>query len=1244
MAKTTEQLLQQAVQIRDEQANKKNTALRVGTLFSDIIQKQDEDVTALDKSVKDNKEKLTELENSISEVAGKTIYNTYIDITTIKNGSEISVEQQKELDRIFASTMPVYLKHVGFYEKTTDGLWTKTLVLRKESATYIADVTSTIWSIAVVKTDKELDGESYNPIANAPVQQAITSLSSKVDTQLPAIEEAKNEAIESINQNEQSAISNFNAQRVTPEMLSESTKQLIEASGGGTITNLPDDEDLESVDDGTGSNVLKFRNKAYSAENFSGMGRVYLRKNIVEGKNVLTQEMISEENVIYHIEYDYDLNGAEINVPKNCVLQFNGGSFRNGTINGNFTKIEALPYNIFADSISLNGSFDGTKIYAEWFGAKSLYSKTTASSEYVEFKEVSIPSETYELPDAAPAINEALKMSQLGGGEVEMLSRIYHIKTTVEIIFRSVLHTQNDTLFVVNMNGTATTKVKHSETDASMTDITSEEAYYTLSRNEYLKTDSMAIAFNMHPVKTKFYGGGSITLYPSRHTIGIHIYSIGYWYMDMTYYTPIIDMVICGEKKNISSPDPRDLVGTGEPTTEIGSGNTEVIYYWDKQGKKYYKRAVGGEWTLANGEADPHWNTCMRIETTTGSSGGRIVNPHINCRMIYGARGLEVIVRDSSGTAWFNESWVEGSITEMYSNYISVFCEKNLSCDAHDWQKLVIQSSNKGMYDSAMFYAIRSGSIKLGHFWDVSWNASKQKENYYFGKETKNIVLSWVDGKVTDLGQDNSWGQKSFDYSAKDPLLKTMWRNIWNKYIPNGTIYGGILKSILAEDDINENHLKSEVEGQTPSKYIFDSDLSTYCRVIDTKDSKYGFYLNCYPQYKDSIEKMTRYNYVLAIKYKFGNSNADWGKLKCKVFGERPTSSNFSLDVVLNKGVSYNQISTNYLTDTTFVNIPYNNVRNLQVLIYTEEDVDFTVDLVGLELWIDSLSPEYANLINPNHTLPTAAPFGFSCMHNGTLYVNKGDSENPIWRYASERLITFEDKEVASILANKYGDGDNVMAYTLAEITSLSNIFKGNTNIQSFTELSEFSKLTELKANEFYGCTNLESIDLYNIETIADNSFYNCTSLVSIGNTKKIKSIGSLAFMKCNFTTIDLPSLESIRPNAFQGVPLQKVINLGKITELPNGTNYQGLFANNSSLELVRLPSTITNIGDHSFRYSHQKLKLIVESINPPTLSNSAFTGKPIAIYVPDESVESYKEADIWSTYTDIIKPLSEYE
>jgi hypothetical protein len=31
------------------------------------------------------------------------------------------------------------------------------------------------------------------------------------------------------------------------------------------------------------------------------------------------------------------------------------------------------------------------------------------------------------------------------------------------------------------------------------------------------------------------------------------------------------------------------------------------------------------------------------------------------------------------------------------------------------------------------------------------------------------------------------------------------------------------------------------------------------------------------------------------------------------------------------------------------------------------------------------------------------------------------------------------------------------------------------------------------------------------------------------------------------------------------------------------------------------------------------------------------------AIYVPDALVDSYKQADYWSAYTDKFKPLSEY-
>lgn len=124
---------------------------------------------------------------------------------------------------------------------------------------------------------------------NKRLDNIIKELDNKVSTQLPAIEEAKNKALNNIKENEQSAITNFNAQRVTPEMLSESTKQLIEASGGGTITNLADDEDITSVDDSTGSKVLKFADRTYNADNFSGKGYKILRKNVNQVSIAVTE-------------------------------------------------------------------------------------------------------------------------------------------------------------------------------------------------------------------------------------------------------------------------------------------------------------------------------------------------------------------------------------------------------------------------------------------------------------------------------------------------------------------------------------------------------------------------------------------------------------------------------------------------------------------------------------------------------------------------------------------------------------------------------------------------------------------------------------------------------------------------------------------------------------------------------------------------------------------------------------------
>ena len=112
------------------------------------------------------------------------------------------------------------------------------------------------------------------------------------------------------------------------------------------IVNNPDNEDITSVQVGT-SDVLKFADKVYDPLVFSGMGRVFLRKNLVDDNsslscankvNKLEQSMFEDKNgqpltnTIFIVQYDYDLQGSFITIPCNSILLFLGGSFSNGTV------------------------------------------------------------------------------------------------------------------------------------------------------------------------------------------------------------------------------------------------------------------------------------------------------------------------------------------------------------------------------------------------------------------------------------------------------------------------------------------------------------------------------------------------------------------------------------------------------------------------------------------------------------------------------------------------------------------------------------------------------------------------------------------------------------------------------------------------------------------------------------------------------------------------------------------------
>lgn len=120
-------------------------------------------------------------------------------------------------------------------------------------------------------------------------------------------------------------------------------------------------EDLQK----NSSGQIEEANRAYDTSTFSGLGYRILRKNIQSNKNILTQSMINMPNTIYEIRYDFDLNGATINLPANSVLQFVGGSIKNGTINFSNTLLSGD----VKIKTNISGNIRNGDIYPEWFGA-----------------------------------------------------------------------------------------------------------------------------------------------------------------------------------------------------------------------------------------------------------------------------------------------------------------------------------------------------------------------------------------------------------------------------------------------------------------------------------------------------------------------------------------------------------------------------------------------------------------------------------------------------------------------------------------------------------------------------------------------------------------------------------------------------------------------------------------------------------------------------------------------------------
>lgn len=652
-----------------------------------------------------------------------------------------------------------------------------------------------------------------------------------------AVIDAKEKALSEIETTKQDAIADFSAQRVTPEMLSESVRQLIENSGEKTITNLPDDEDLYTT--GGDTPVLKFKDKAYNPSGFSGLATKILRKNILGSKNVLAQEMVSDANTIYEIRYDFDLNGATITVPDNCVLKFNGGSIDNGTLKGTGTMLEANLYQIFGENLVFSGTFNIDEVYAEWWGAKSYVHKQSKINSDFPFWDT--PQEVEALPDCSSAFNKALDFcGKYAGGVVRALATMYKVENTITIPAETSLYTEESTYFIVYMQGDGKTVVTQNLDTYKFSSETLDENAYTLDFNQLIATESMAVAFKMNSRRTSFKGRGTISINHSRYTIGLLINGNYYDGVDMSY-RPYVDIrSVGGDWGQIGIDTGTDILDEA-PTDDTLNETGKTLYAWDKSTKTLYGKANGQTTWTNKGYYSNYFNTSVRIDIDGGDC--RLINPYICFGDARGFRGLEIYVHNG---AWFNISKFEGCISYKHGGFISVFTDSAVV--AHDWQKVQCQL-DKTQYDCKFFYAAKAEYITIAAESDLPYiSMPNDWKAFYLGKGTISITIPSIGnalGYVEDLGTNNKYNMYSLNPLSYQDVYGNTYFNILEGNNPGDIGVLDLLKVNTLRDEVSTDELDTITDNienvvDRDISYLFDGDPSTKETLIDINNGVYG--------------------------------------------------------------------------------------------------------------------------------------------------------------------------------------------------------------------------------------------------------------------------------------------------------------------------------------------------------------------------------------------------------------------
>ena len=316
----------------------------------------------------------------------------------------------------------------------------------------------------------------------------------------------------------------------------------------------------------------------------------------------------------------------------------------------------------------------------------------------------------------------------------------------------------------------------------------------------------------------------------------------------------------------------------------------------------------------------------------------------------------------------------------------------------------------------------------------------------------------------------------------------------------------------------------------------------------------------------------------------------------------------------------------------------------------------------------------------------------------GIMYMDIGTEQpnNEIWYTSTDGEIVepYATVSGSTMISNTYKNGKGVMRFD-SEIDVISSYaFKGCENLSSIT-LPEIVDLG-ICEGAFMDCYSLTSVELpEGIVWIGDNAFNACP-FTSIQLPESLEGIGERAFANTALTSVTIPENTGIGEAAFSNcrslrsfeseyatedgllLIIDAMVNSCAIAgmadvaeyQIPEGvtsigplafaactkTNfimpeslnciYHAAFYCCYGLSDVILPKSVWYIESQAFDACRGMQSITVLSQKPPQGGRSMLDGtNNCPIYVPDKSVDAYKQAEYWSDYADRIqaRPVKNY-